>query len=332
MVLRLRVFLSDFFSNSFSQVVICAILFHPLSVDAFFLPNVFTGALSFLFFVESMIFLKKGKLFITLFFLLLSSVFNIAYCLMPIYFFTRHYSKLSKLLPIAIAYTLFLIIFILGNFLNGAHNPFVFFTYYIQALLVPYPVHIVNFGLFPFSIIAFIASTFILVTFYIIQAKKKILNEYLALLFLPLIGVILVPWSYGYHFWSDVFFSPSSYMVITFTFILFLAHSIPRKVFYLYFFVTFLLSLYWIIHFFPFSNAISTSLNYLPTDFAQDTTPLKRLLVKQYFLEKKIEESKNLGLQLLIEQPGNIDIKNDLIDLKFILKDDLEKDLIDEKI
>lgn len=321
---RLRVFFSEYFTNSFSQIVISAILFHPLSIDAFFLPNVFTGALSFLLFIEAMILLKKEKPTIALFLFFLSSVFNIAYCLLPVYFFSRNYHKLSKLLPLAVTYIVFLIIFILGNFLNGIHNPFVFFTYFIQALIVPYPVHVVNFGLFPFSKIAFTVSIFILFIFYFIQTRKKILNEYLPLLFLPLIGVILVPWSYGYHFWSDVFFSPSSYMVITFSFIFFLAQSIPKKAFYLYFFVTFLLSLYWITHFFPFSNAINASLENLPSGFAQDTTSIKRLLMKQYFFENKIEESKNLGLQLLIERPGNIDIKNDLIDLKLIPIDELE--------
>lgn len=282
---RLRTYLKNFFDQNFADLLTFLILFHPLSVDAVMAPNLIAGGLAFLFLIEGLIRLEKLHLSWSLLLFTIASICNISYGLFPIYIFYKNKKSLQHLLPYFIFYSFLFIAYYGVHLLTSPRNPFIFFTYFLQNLLLPLAPNIINYGFFPFAKIPFLLTAMFLGFFYWKQKTNSKLKEFLPFIIFPLIGVVVFPWTETYQEWHEVIYAPSSFLSITFGVVMICAFCLPQKFFRLYFVAIFLLSIYWILYWFPHSRIIESSLNNLPKDFAGELPKIHNFLDKQYLYE-----------------------------------------------
>jgi hypothetical protein len=251
-----------------------------------------------------------NKLTWALLMMLASSACNIAYSLFPVYYFIKMDKKKVHLVPILL-YLLLLGFYFGKLILHSAHNPITFFTYFINYLTLPISINAFTPALLPFSPIAFsIALTVILLILWG-QRNKPYTQYFFPFLFLPVIGDLIHQWAKPYLFWSEVVFTSSNFLCMTFAFITTIAMLLPRKYFASYVILLTFLSWNTAIQWNPISNLLRQSVLNLPTDYKEIATA-KRTLAWQLLNEGKNEEGKSLLTDLASEFPGNTQIKSDL--------------------
>lgn len=311
LALRLNKYLKDFFPNSFSIVVALAILFHPLSIDAFLGPNFISGPLAFFLFLEALFFIKKENILGAIFLIMGAAACNLAYCLVPIYIFLKYKKQLQQYLIPAVFYSLLLSIYLWKHLFLTPHNPIVFFSYFIMNLLAPLSLNIIDYSLFPFFASATILTVSVLLVIRWRQSFNSCSKQFWPMLFLPIIGSGFHQWSTPYRFWNNVLFSPSNFLCITFSFIVMLAIHLPRKIFIFYFAFILFFSVNWAFQWHPNSNLLEYSLNSLPSNYSELTT-VKRVLAWEYLHEKNHKNGFELLRVISIENPELESLKKDL--------------------
>lgn len=309
--IRLHSYLKEFFSSLFSAIVTLAVILHPLSIDAFLAPNFIAGSLAFLFFLESLIFLKKEKHAYALGVVVLASVCNLAYGLFPLYYVYTYRKQLSKFyVPAGIYLYLFLIYFFKLFYLTP-HNPLIFFSHFSLKVLAPFSLSFFDYSTFPFSPISAIISISLLIIFLRFQQIDSRSTRFWPMLFFPLIAVFSHQWIGPYQFWHEVILTPSNFLCITFALVVMLAIHLPKEIFVAYFIVILALSYDWGTRWSPTSNLIWQSVIDLPSDY-KETLTAKRVLAWQFLYEKKTREAEEMLRALLVENPGNEDLNSDL--------------------
>ncbi len=308
---RMMTFLSHFFSSTISQLVTLATLLHPLSLDAFFVSTSIGSGISFLFCLEGFICFQKKKDLSGLFFFTLAAVTNINYFLIPIYFYIKNFKKFKSLLPFFVLFVALFLIYLLNLFNFESVNIFTFLVSTIQLIVAPYPV---NFSPHTFvsSLSGNLVFIFFIILFFYFFKMKKFSIDFIVCLIVPTWGINFFSWSSGPKMWGNEIYFPSNFLLVTFSFIFMLAQAIPKKIFYIYFIFIFLFSVFWTLHFFPFSRALLATIQNASYEDKSEAVSLNRFLAKQYLMEGNRLEAKNLLFQLSAKHPERIDIKMDL--------------------
>jgi hypothetical protein len=209
------------------------------------------------------------------------------------------------------------------NYLKLHHKPLVFLTYFLQNIIAPFTINIFEFSLFHASTPLIIFS-FLLFGFFIFKQRNEIQSRaFWPYIILPAFGVLYHPWNEKFKFWHEIIFTPSSYICITFAVVAMLAFHLPKKVFYGYTVFIIIFSALWSFQWNPLSNLIDYSITSLPPSFTEMITA-KRLLAWELLYENQTERGETLLRGLLIENPKNEDIWNDL---NFHLKMNGKKEL-----
>ena len=310
---RMAKLISYYLPEELSQITTLAVLFHPLSIDAITSPRSIPTGVSILLFIEAMLLFKRNKYHIGLLIFMLTTLFNISFLFFPAYFLFSYYKELKKFKFLILSFYILLFFYLSKHILISSHNPFVFFIYFIQNFIIPLPINIISFSLFPFSYHTTVVALGLILVFTFKYIQKKFPKELWYFLFLPMFGTLFSPWIENYNFWHEVLFASSNFMIMTLALTVMLALSIPRQIFYSFFSLMFIISLIWIFNSFPFSKVIEFSIDNLPVHFHNETILLKRSLARQYLIENKLEEAKNILLPIAKEKPMNLDIQMDLI-------------------
>jgi hypothetical protein len=317
--LRLHTYLQDFFSSRQASIVTLSMILHPLAIDAFLAPNVVSGSLAFYLFIESLIMLKKEQYKLAIAFVILATVCNFSYFLFPLYFFFTFRDHLKNYFVLPIIYS-FLISFYFFKYLHLTfHNPFIFFSYFSLNVIAPFNLSVIDYSLYPLSNprLDFTIALFLL--FFWLQKSNPKSRTFWPMLFLPLLSLFCHQWVTPYRFWSAIIMTPSNFFCITFGLIMMMAIHLPKKFFSLYFVFSLALSIKWASVWFPYSRALEVSIENLPTNF-QYKLEAKRILTWQYFAEKKVSKGEELLKILIKENSTDQILKNDLENLKDLLK------------
>jgi hypothetical protein len=288
-----------------------AIVFHPLALDSFLGPNTIEGPLAFAFILEGLNFFKRDKIKSGLGCMLVGSLCNIVYFLLPLYFFILYRKKIKDFSYAGLSYFFLISIYLNKHFLFVHHKPYVFLTYFLQNFFAPLTLNIFSFSLFNFS---WIASAFVLLIFLFFFLRIKVKSEiyfYLPLILLPCFGVYFHPWNQTYEFWHEIIFSPSSYYSIIFGMTALLAFSVSKKFFVGWSFFILVISFLWGTQWQETSGLIEVSLNNLPPNFVE-IVRAKRFLAWEFIFEHKNERGEAILQGLAKENPRNIEIQSDL--------------------
>ncbi|MFA6237010.1 MAG: hypothetical protein WC635_06750 [Bacteriovorax sp.] len=307
----MKEYFTSVFDNELTWMVPLAILVHPLSIDIFLGPNLVNGALAFWFFIESLLQLNKKKVFYAVILIVFSSFCNLAYCFVAFYIFWKNRVELKRLKFPAAIYLIFSLMYFYKYLLVLPHNPFVFFIYYLQTILLPIYLNLFSYSLYPFTLVSFLTAAAIVIIFLVRQQNDRRSRKYWPLLFLPSLGVLISPWNTHPQFWHEIIYTPSSYIVITFAFVTILAIHIPRTIFISYILLLILISINWGKSWIPLSGLLEMSIAELPPKYEQTATA-KRLLAWQYLSEDKKEMGVDLLKKLLSSDPENENLKKDL--------------------
>lgn len=308
---RLTFFFKDYFEKIFSVTIATAVVLHPLTIDAFTGPNTLAGPLAFAFILEGLFFLKKEHIKTGLFFLCLGSLCNIAYILLPLYFFILHWNKIREYTYVGGIYLLLISIYLFKHRLHGHHQPHIFLTYFIQNIFAPLTLNIFSFSLFNFSWFSTVFTIMIFCLFFMKLRKEKDVYLFLPFIFLPCVGVLYHPWQQKYEFWHEIILSSSSYYSIVFGMTALLAFCIPKKFFIGWSFFILIISFLWGIQWREISGLIEVSLNNLPPNFTE-MVEAKRLLAWEFLFEHKNERGLSILQGLARENPRNFEIQSDL--------------------
>ncbi len=310
---RLTTFLQDLYPSSSAMIISAAILLHPLSIDAFLGPNLLHGTIAFWLLLESLFLMKSSKPEGALGCMVLAGLCNVSYSLIPVYYFFRLKPSKKILIP-ALVYILLLGFYFQKLSFNDFHNPISFLNSFYTNLIFPLSMNIYSASLFKinsFNLVSVMAISAFIV--WGMQRQDK-LKPFIPLLFLPLIGELIYQWDSKADFWSDIIFSGSTYLCITFAFIIFLAAYVPKKIFMVYFFLMLFFSFNWAYLWKSFPEVLNQSILNLPEDYPQ-MLKAKRTYAWQLMYEGKLIQGRSL-LQDLYNISKDEEIKKDLEVLK----------------
>lgn len=312
LIFRLSAYLKNFFENKFSIVISLTVLLHPLSIDSFLAPNFLPGAIAFFFLIEGLHYLKKEKVGMALFLLLLSSVCNIYYTFFLLYIMYLHRSFFIHFKKYVFVFLVFLVFYFRNFILHTPHNPIIFLSYFIQNIFLPLSLTVFNYSLYSFNLMYFLLTVvFLLLALWRQQIHGKKIDHLFPLIFLPSLGVYFTQWTEAYRFWHEVLLTPSSYLCITFAFIVMMALYLPRVLFYIYFLLILIVSFDWGQRWVPLAGVIKYSISVLPDDYSYSLNA-KRFYAWELIYEKKLVQGHQLLEALKIENPHNEEIKSDL--------------------
>jgi hypothetical protein len=312
---RLQAYLKEFFTSGFSLLVTITILLHPLSIDAFLAPNPIGGPLAFYIFLEGLFMLRKEKFEWAILLMILASIFNFAYCVFPLFFFFKHRATLKKYLVPVLLYAFIGFIYFKKHFLNGDHNPIIFYSLFFQNLLIPMSLSVIDYSVFPFNPMSTALSIVFILLFCWREQYDKRSRSFWPMLLFPIFGLTRHQWTEAHHFWDDVILTSSNSLCITFAFIVMLAIHLPKKIFALYVVVILLFSYDWAQERHPYSKVLEESIVNLPADYPEIAT-VKRVLAWQYLYENKKKKGSDLLNALSRENTKDKNLLKDLEVLK----------------
>lgn len=313
---RMSEYLKKYFTAGFALIVTLTIMLHPLSIDAFLGPNLFSGVIAFWILLEALFLQREGKALWAILISLIAGIFNIAYSLVPLYFFYKLTNdKKRKFIIPALVYVAFLGLYYYKLTLLSTHNPLSFLSSHLQSIVFPFYINFFTPSLLPFDFQQTLLGGFLLIVILWREEKNKTSRSYWFLIFLPLVGTMINQWTNSYKFWNEVVYSSSTYLSITFAFILMMAIHLPKKVFISYSLLTLIFSYNWASQWNPLSQLMKSSINNLPENY-NEIVLVKRTLVWQLFNEEKYIEGKRVLKDLISEFPKNDALKKDLDALK----------------
>lgn len=313
---RLKFFLNKYCDSDLSWAISTAVMLHPQTIDTFTAPHFIGGVLAFSFCLEALICFEQTKNRLGLLLLAASSVCNLNYTFILFYFLWINGKTLKEFIIPALMFVCFSCLYLVSHLQDG-HILYVinFFVTFIENSFIPVKLNIFSYSYLPFSWSMTLAISILLTTLLLRQRKNTLFKYLYPTLFLPAAGIMFSSWTESYQVWSDVLVPHSNFLIITFAFVVLLALSMPRKIFYAYTLLLIYVSFQWTISSFPFSNLMENSLIALPESYKK-TVEARNALAWQYYFENDFAKAETELKALLKTYPQREDLqKNFLFDL-----------------
>jgi hypothetical protein len=316
LIFKLTGFLNRFFNTEMSFVITITTLFHPWSIDAFLAPNLLEGPIAFLILIFAIEKLLDEQILFSQIIFILAGVFNISLTLIPIYIYIKKFKELKNYTLYHLLYLIILFYYLRKHELMLDRLPLHFYIHYIQNIFFPITLSIFTYSLAPINFPS-MATVFLFVFLLWFNKRKELQKLYFLLPFsiLTFIGTMTTSWNEKYFFWKEVIFNPSSFMIVTFSTIILLALSIPKRIFYAYTFFIIFVSTFWGICWFPNSKILEYSKDNLPKDYSQ-IFYMQKLMAWQYLYEGDTQRGIQILDKLTLEYPKDQEILKELLYLK----------------